>query len=119
MDEKMVTKSLFKKLTAPRATLSDEEQALLDELVVGEHEASAHGMVKGAAAAAVKGVMQDAEAAAHGMVKGASAAAVKGVTQDADEAVAHGQYMGASAGAVKGVVYRIAYNAEKETYEVE
>lgn len=37
MGEKSVYKSLFKKLSALRATLTDEEQTLLDRMVTGEH----------------------------------------------------------------------------------
>ncbi|MCL4805694.1 MAG: hypothetical protein KJ046_15435 [Anaerolineae bacterium] len=43
MGEKSVYKSLFKKLSALRATLTDEEQMLLDRMVTGEHEGSAQG----------------------------------------------------------------------------
>lgn len=37
MRENQVTKTLFKKLSALRATLSDEEQYLLDSLLVGSY----------------------------------------------------------------------------------
>lgn len=40
MDQKGIPKLLFKKLSALRATLSDEEQWLLDSLLLGEHKVS-------------------------------------------------------------------------------
>ena len=46
MDEKVVAKGLFKKLSALRATLSDEEQALLDRMVEGEYEVEAHRRIQ-------------------------------------------------------------------------
>ncbi|HOU41310.1 MAG TPA: hypothetical protein PK829_08585, partial [Promineifilum sp.] len=95
MDEKQTAKALFKKLSALRATLSDDEQALLDALVQGEYEATAHGMT---AKAATGRVYQDAdEAAAHGMTAKASAGRV---THDADEAAAHGMTAKAATGRV-------------------
>lgn len=42
MDEKSVSKSLFKKLSALRATLTDEEQVMLDQMVSGDYEVRAH-----------------------------------------------------------------------------
>ncbi len=49
MDEKVIAKALFKKLSALRATLSDEEQALLDRMVEGEFDVEAHLRVQPAA----------------------------------------------------------------------
>lgn len=40
MDKKGTPRLLFKKLSALRATLSDEEQWLLDSLLLGEHKVS-------------------------------------------------------------------------------
>ena len=48
MDDKQVAKALFKKLSALRATLSDEEQELLDAIVQGDYEVAAHGMTAAA-----------------------------------------------------------------------
>ncbi len=111
MDEKQTAKVLFKKLSALRATLSDEEQALLDALVQGEYEVSAHGMT---AKAATGRVFQDAdEAAAHGMT---AKAATGRVFQDADEAVAHLRVQPA---ADAKVTYRVVYNPDDEAYNVE
>ena len=111
MDEKQVAKALFKKLSALRATLSDDEQALLDTVVQGEYEVSAHGMT---AKAATGRVYQDAdEAAAHGMT---AKAATGRVYQDANEAAAHGMTAKAATGRV---AYRVVYNPDNEAYNIE
>ena len=49
MDEKVIAKALFKKLSALRATLSDDEQALLDRMVEGEFDVEAHRRAQPAA----------------------------------------------------------------------
>jgi len=90
MDEKQTAKVLFKKLSALRATLSDDEQTLLDALVQGEYEVSAHGMTAKAAAGRVY--------------------------QDADEAAAHLRVQPA---ADAKVTYRVVYNPDDEAYDIE
>jgi hypothetical protein len=44
---KSISRSLFKKLSALRATLTDEEQILLDSLVVGHYQFAAHRSIAG------------------------------------------------------------------------
>ena len=65
--------SLLAKLSAVRVTLSDEEQVLLDQLILGaQDEVAAHSMVRRPEA-----VTRDAdEVAAHNMVRGPEAAAL-------------------------------------------
>jgi len=45
MASRQISKSVFKKLSALRATLTDEEQKILDEVLEGEHEIFAYGLV--------------------------------------------------------------------------
>jgi hypothetical protein len=100
MDEKQVERSLFKKLSALRATLTDEEQMLLDELLTGEHEVTAHGLTAAQAAAkATAKAMDEDEAVAHGLTAAQSAAKAAAKAMDEDEAVAHGLTAAQSAAA--------------------
>ncbi|MGZ9223961.1 MAG: hypothetical protein ACXW4M_00245 [Anaerolineales bacterium] len=65
--EKQASKRLFKKLSALRATLSNEERAILDNLIVVE-EVTAHKMLnKTAAKTVAKTASKAAEVAAHKM----------------------------------------------------
>ncbi len=107
MTENAAATSLFKKMSALRATLNDEEQALLDSLLVGEHAVTAHKM--NVAGATQKASAADAEdALAHGfralgaekknlasnMEDAANRAALVGAAKntaaDAEDALAHG-----------------------------
>jgi hypothetical protein len=153
MDEKQVAKSVVKKLSALRATLSDEEQAALDRMVEGDY-AVAHLRVQTAAddrvfAGADERVFADAdEAVAHLRIKAADdrvfAGADERVFADADEAVAHLRIKAADERVFAGadervfaeadeavahlrvqpaadakVAYRVIYNPDDETYNVE
>ena len=83
--EKQAAKRLFKKLSALRATLSNEERAILDNLV-GVDEVQAHKMnTKIASKAAEKANTKAAEVQAHKMnTKITSKAAEKANTKAAE-----------------------------------
>jgi hypothetical protein len=46
MASRQISKSVFKKLSALRATLTDEEQKILDGVLEGEHEIFANGATR-------------------------------------------------------------------------
>lgn len=125
MDEKAVATGLFKKLSALRATLSDEEQALLDRMVEGEFDVEAHLRVQPAADDRRPNPDAD-EAAAHLRVQPAAderrpnpradEADRRFKALDDDEAVAHKK---APPAADAKVAFRVIYNPDDETYLVE
>ena len=78
--QKRASTRLFKKLSALRATLSNEERAILDNLIVVE-EVSAHKMTtkavgKAVSKVATKATSKAAEVAAHKMTTKAISKAV-------------------------------------------
>jgi len=80
--QKQASTRLFKKLSALRATLSNEERDILDNLIVVE-EVTAHKMnLKAADKAASKAASKASEVAAHKMTsKATSKAADKAVSK--------------------------------------
>src|SRR5688500_7926331 len=83
--EKQASKRLFKKLSALRATLSNEERAILDNLIVVE-EVTAHKMTGKAVG---KATNKATEVAAHKMTGKAVGKAVGKATNKATEVAAH------------------------------
>ena len=62
------TQGLLKKLTAVRMTLSDEERAILDRMVLGtQFEVEAHGIARGPEEKIQRGTD---EVIAHGIARG-------------------------------------------------
>jgi len=96
------SKRLFKKLSALRATLSNEERAILDNLIVVE-EVNAHRMVtKSISKAAAKTATKAAQVNAHRMVnKAVSKAAAKTATKAAAK-----------------TTFRIAFDPNSEEYKI-
>ncbi len=90
MDKQVVSRNLFKKLSALRATLTDEEQELLDSLLLGEYEISAHGMTAAKTTAKISPRYADVEeVAAHGMTAAKTTAKTTVKATDVDEVAAH------------------------------
>lgn len=122
MDEKAVAKGLFKKLSALRATLSDDEQALLDKMLEGEYDVEAHLRIQPAAderritkGADERRITKGAdEAEAHLRIQ--PAADDRWPSPEADEAVAHKK---APPAADAKAAFRVIYNPDDETYLVE
>jgi len=131
MDEKAVAKGLFKKLSALRATLSDDEQALLDKMLEGEYDVEAHLRIQPAAderritkgaderritkGADERRITKGAdEAEAHLRIQ--PAADDRWPCPEADEAVAHKK---APPAADAKAAFRVIYNPDDETYLVE
>ncbi|HEX9838578.1 MAG TPA: hypothetical protein VGA72_04495 [Anaerolineales bacterium] len=86
--EKQASKRLFKKLSALRATLSNEERKILDELIVTE--VAAHRMnVKAADRAISRASTKASEVAAHKMTTKAADRAVSRASTKASEVAAH------------------------------
>src|SRR5206468_750252 len=97
--QKQASTRLFKKLSALRATLSNEERDILDNLIVVE-EVSAHKMnLKAADKAASKAASKASEVAAHKMN---SKAADKAASKAASKAA-----------------LRIAFDPNSEEYKVQ
>ncbi|MFO7661327.1 MAG: hypothetical protein R6X18_01915 [Chloroflexota bacterium] len=137
MDQKQVEKNLFKKMSALRATLTDEEQTLLDALLIGEHEVSAHGLTAAqtAAKATAKATDED-ESLAHGLTAAQTAAKATAKATDEDESLAHGLTAAQTAAKatakatdedealahnlllLDNVTLHVTYNNEKEVYEL-
>ena len=137
MDQKQASKLLFKKLSALRATLSDEEQLLLDSLLVGEFAVTAHGLVAANTAASTSKLAAGAEdAVAHKMNVASS---LGKVAADAEDAVAHKMNVASSADRIAADIedavahsallnendeklaafkIAVAYNNEDETYRL-
>ncbi|HEX9839949.1 MAG TPA: hypothetical protein VGA72_11405 [Anaerolineales bacterium] len=100
--EKQASKRLFKKLSALRATLSNEERKLLDELIVTE--VAAHKMnTKATDRAISKASTKASEVAAHKMNMKA-----------ADRAISK-----ASTKAISKSTFRIAFDPNSEEYKVQ
>lgn len=102
MDEKAVSKALFKKISALRVTLSDEEQMMLDQMVTGDYEVRAHSAIT--------------EAARSGQTAAvAGRTIVYRIATDADEVVAHRYAMQSE----RIATMRVKYDSEKKGYLVE
>jgi hypothetical protein len=107
--KKQATVRLFKKLSALRATLSNEERDILDNLVVTE-DVTAHQMKAGAVSKALSAkAAKGAVAGAHQMKAGAvskalSAKAAKGAVAGAHQMKAGAVSKALSAKAAKGAV---------------
>lgn len=100
---KQASTRLFKKLSALRATLSNEERDILDNLIVNE-EVAAHKMnLKASDKAASKAASKAAEVAAHKMnLKAADKAASK-----------------ANSKAASKTTFRISFDPNSEEYKVQ
>ena len=96
MDKQLVSRNLFKKLSALRATLTDEEQQLLDSMLVGQHEISAHSMSMAKTTAKTTDVD---EVAAHGMTAAKTTAQTSAITSK--------------------VALRVIFDEDEEVYTVE
>jgi len=87
--KKQAAKKLFKKLSALRATLSNEERAILDN-IVGVEEVAAHKMnTKLTTKASPKIASKASEVAAHKMNTKISSKASPKITSKASEVAAH------------------------------
>jgi ribosomal protein L21 len=100
--QKQASIRLFKKLSALRATLSNEERAILDNLIVVE-EVAAHRMTskavsKAVSKAATKATSKAAEVAAHKMT---SKATTKATSKAASQPT-----------------FRIAFDPNSEEYKI-
>jgi hypothetical protein len=116
------SKRLFKKLSALRATLSNEERQILDNIVVTE--VAAHKMTSKAVGKAVgKATNKATQAAAHKMTD----KAVGKATNKATEAAAHkmtdkavGKAVGkATNKATSKTTFRIAFDPNSEEYKIQ
>lgn len=96
MDEKSVSKSLFKKLSALRATLTDEEQVMLDQMVSGDYEVRAH--------------VTSRVTVTSKMVPGPGGDFTRLTTSDDDEVVAHRM--------TPVTTLRVVFDETKNTYVV-
>jgi hypothetical protein len=93
--QKQASKRLFKKLSALRATLSNEERKILDELIVTE--VAAHRMnVKAADRATSRASTKASEVAAHKMNMKAADRATSRASTKASEVAAHKMNMKAT-----------------------
>jgi hypothetical protein len=103
MNETAATKQVLKKLSALRATLTDEEQAVLDSMIIsGEDDVAAHSM------RVTERVYKDEDDAnAHAM------RVTERVYKDEDDAMAHALPEGAK------LQPRIVFNPETEVYYIE
>ena len=99
-------KTLYKKLSALRATLSDEEQALLDNMITGEFDVQGHKFVT---TKPVPRWYDTDETEAHKMSV-TKASVGKASVGDTDETEAH-----AMPRSPKRVV---VYNPDQEVYEI-
>src|SRR6187401_2023881 len=87
--QSQASKRLFKKLSALRATLSNEERDILDSLIVVE-EVSAHKMTsKAVGQAASKASAKASEVGAHKMTSKAMGKAADKATSKASEVASH------------------------------
>jgi len=101
--EKQASKRLFKKLSALRATLSNEERAILDNLIVVE-EVTAHKMTGKAVGKAVgKANNKATEVAAHKMTGKAVGKAVGKATNKA----------------TSKTTFRIQFDPNSEEYKIQ
>lgn len=131
MDQKQASKLLFKKLSALRATLSDEEQLLLDSLLVGEFAVTAHGLV------AAGNLTLDAEGAttrktnvASSLGKLASnaedtvahklnvASSLNKLTTDIEDATAHSALLNEDNERLAALRLTVVFNNEDENYRL-
>lgn len=136
--QKQASTRLFKKLSALRATLSNEERDILDSLIVVDDEVTAHQMKKGAVSKALSAkTARGAVAAAHQMKKGAVSKALSAKAANSAVAGAHQMSKGAvskalSAKAAKGAVagahqvksddkvaIRIEFDPNSEEYKIQ
>jgi len=144
--ERQASKRLFKKLSALRATLSNEERKILDELIV--NEVAAHKMTSRAAGKSVgkatnkasevaahkmtgkavgKATNKATEVAAHKMTNMAVGKAVGKATNKASEVAAHkmtGKAVGKAVGkatnkATNKTTFRIAFDPNSEEYKIQ
>jgi hypothetical protein len=118
---------LFKKLSALRATLPNEERAILDKLIV-VNEVSAHKMNSKAAGKSVgKATNKASEVAAHKMNTKAAGKAVNKATNKASEVAAHkmnSKAAGKSVGkttskATNKPAFRIQFDPNSEEYKIQ
>lgn len=101
MDEKAVSKALFKKISALRVTLTDEEQEMLDQIVSGDYEVNAHRMTNAEGRVA----MDDK------VVTQRSIALNSRIAAEPDEVMAHAM--------TSRVAFRVTYDGEKKVYLVQ
>lgn len=114
---------LFKKLSALRATLSNEERDILDNLIVID-EVAAHKMTSKAIG---KATSKATEVAAHKMTSKAVGKAVGKATSKATEVAAHkmtskavGKAVGKAASkATAKPTFRIAFDPNSEEYKIQ
>ena len=100
--QKQASKRLFKKLSALRATLSNEERKILDDLIV--NEVAAHKMTgKAVGKAAGKATNKASEVAAHKMTEKAAGKAVGKATNKA----------------TNKTTFRIAFDPNSEEYKIQ
>jgi len=114
---------LFKKLSALRATLSNEERDILDNLIVVE-EVSAHKMTtKAVGKAANKAAAKATEVAAHKMTTKAVSRATSKAAAKATEVAAHKMTTKATSKAANKAAakttFRIAFDPNSEEYKVQ
>ncbi len=100
--QKQASIRLFKKLSALRATLSNEERAILDNLIVAE-EVTAHRMTGKAVSKAVS------KTATKATSKAAEVAAHKMTTKAVSKAVSR---------ATSAPTFRIAFDPNSEEYKI-
>ena len=147
-NQKQVAKRLIKKLSALRATLSNDERALLDTMIGAEEvrahkmtvgriatkvapkvaskkvaEVAAHKMTVGRIATKVAPKVASkkvAEVAAHKMTVGriATKVAPKVASKKAAEVTAHKMATKVAQKAVKKISPRIAFDANSEEYKI-
>ncbi len=124
MDEKqaVIVKRVLKKLSALRATLSDEERAILDTLINVEVDVEAHAMIDkaniDAAQTAAQTAVQTAamDVSAHAMIDKANI--------DAAQTAAQTAAMDVSAHAMIGrvvtnkVIFKVVFDDKNEVYKL-
>ena len=136
------SKRLFKKLSALRATLSNEERKILDELIVSEvaahkltsksigkavsksankaSEVAAHKLTsKSIGKAAGKSVNKASEVAAHKLTSKSIGKAAGKSANKASEVAAHKMTSKAASKAASKPTFRIAFDPNSEEYKIQ
>jgi hypothetical protein len=120
---KQITARVFKKLSALRATMSNEERAILDRLIAAQ-EVSAHKLTsKAVNKVASKSATKAAEVAAHKLTskavnKVASKSATKAAEVQAHRIATRATNKVADKAAEK-VAMRIAFDPNSEEYKIQ
>jgi len=129
INRKQVSKKLFKKLSALRATLTKDERAVLDEIVTGRAtQVAAHKLTnKSVNKAMGRATHKATQVAAHKLTNKSVNKAMGRATHKATQVAAHkhtnksvGKVTGRAAGrAVGKASFRIAFDPKTEEYKIQ